>query len=757
MRRIQEDNPFTIALAGNPNCGKTTIFNALTGSNQHVGNYSGVTVEKKDGTFKYEGHEVTVIDLPGTYSLNYHSPEERIAQEELLSGKVDLLVAIVDSGALSRSLLFIAQLMQLHLPMILCLNMWDEAEKAGLMLNFDAMKGLLGMPVIPTVASHGRGMDELKAAIFDHDNWTVPAHRLRLGDTISATLNRIIEKLPKEYENQDEWVATKLLQGDAKYTQEISQLQNGREIIALADSERIHIEADAKMDIQLYITEQYYGFVDGMLKEVTIQKQRTDARAMSDKIDKVLVHPILGLPFFFLIVFILFELTFTVGQYPMDWIEAGFRALSNVLNANMNDGYLRSLLVDGIIGGVGGVIVFLPNILILFLGLSFLEDSGYMARSAFLMDKLMHKVGLHGRSFIPLITGFGCSVPGLMATRTIAGEKERLTTMYILPLMSCGARVPIWLLLVPVFFPQGWQAPVMMGIYLVGIVIALIIAKILRKTAFKGQEEPFVMELPPYRMPTFRATFTHMLERAWLYLKKAGTIILAVAIVLWALGVWHPGDYSDEAVDAKIMVSLQDDYGKKISEISQDSFNIFMAKAESSVAAVDAQNNAAGQNIPPRELTELEKLQVELVKAHKARHASASLEYSALGYVGKAIEPVLRPMGFDWKIGTAILGALAAKEVFVAQMAIVYKLESNEDNTDGLCDILRETYPMHTGLALILWLLISAPCMATFAVMKRESGSIKHAILQFAGLTLVAYVLATLVNLGGMLISSILG
>ena len=757
--QLKDGHPFTIALAGNPNCGKTTIFNALTGANKHVGNYSGVTVEKREGSFKYDGHDVTVYDLPGTYSLNYHSPEERIAQEELLSGKIDLLVAIVDSGALSRSLLFIAQLMQLHLPMVLCLNMWDEAEKAGLELDMKKMRQLLGMPVIQTVASHGRGIDELKKAIVDHDSWKVPAHRLRLGDTITETLNHIIEKLPEKYHNQNEWVATKLLIGDAKYTEEISKLENGNDIIRLAKEERVHIEADSNMDIQLYVTEQYYGFVDGMLKEVTVNKLRTDARAFSDKIDKFLVHPILGLPVFFLIVYFLFWITFTLGQYPMDWIEAGFGALANLVNNSMPaDSLLRSLIADGIIGGVGGVIVFLPNILILFFGLSFLEDSGYMARTAFLMDKLMHKVGLHGRSFIPLITGFGCSVPGLMATRTIAGEKERLTTMYVLPLMSCGARLPIWLLLVPCFFEEARRPIAMMGIYLVGVIVALIAAFCLRKTVFKGEEEPFVMELPPYRLPTLRASVMHMLERGWLYLKKAGTIIFPISIVLWALAAWHPGVTDEDRANFETQASAQIEktYAAQVQEVAPNmTFAAFMEEAEKAVEARSAEEEAEEAEeteavTEEKELTpeeRLESLQDEVVQAHGALVAEANLESSALGRLGKFIEPVLRPMGFDWKITTAVLGAFAAKEVFVAQMGIVYSLgEDVDEESESLQETIRGTYPMSTGLALMIWLLISAPCMATFAVMKRESGSWKHALLQFGGLTVLAYILAVIVR-----------
>ncbi|MBO5753124.1 MAG: ferrous iron transport protein B [Proteobacteria bacterium] len=727
----------TIALTGNPNCGKTTLFNALTGSNQHVGNYSGVTVEKREGKFKNGDDSITVIDLPGTYSLNYHSPEERVAQEEILSGKIDLLVAVVDAGALSRSLLFVAQLMQLNLPMVLCLNMWDEAEKAGLQLNLDVMKSLMGMPILPTVASHGKGVDELKALVCDPSQWQTPGSHVRLGDTLTEALGKIKAQLSGEFSKHSDWVATKLILDDAKYVEDIGKSENGSAMIKLAKDERVHIEADAKMDIRQYVTEQYYGFVDGMLKEVIIEKQRADARAMSDKIDKVLVHPILGIPIFLGIVYFLFWLTFTLGAYPMDWIDAGFGALSEWINGALSahEG-IRSLIVDGIIGGVGGVLVFLPNILILFLGLAFLEDCGYMARSAFLMDKLMHRVGLHGRSFIPLITGFGCTVPGIMATRTIAGEKERLTTMFILPLMSCGARLPIWLLLVPVFFPASWQAPAMMGIYLFGVLVALLAAWCLRKTVFKGTEEPFVMELPPYRMPTLRATFTHMVERAWLYLKKAGTIILAVSIVLWAMTAYPKMDATEmQAVQTASEQAVQVEHPEAWAKYQN---RLVVPKATEAETQAECESS---EDVPPT--------YDELVAR---RVAEAELEFSAAGRVGKFIEPVLKPMGFDWKISTALLGAFAAKEVFVAQMGIVYSLGETDESSEDLRSALRQEYSTLTGICLIIFLLISAPCMATVAVMKRESNSWKYALAQFGGLTIGAYILAVLIQQIGSLL-----
>lgn len=780
------EGPMTIALAGNPNCGKTTIFNALTGSNQHVGNYSGVTVEKKDGYYKCKCSKVQVIDLPGTYSLNYHSPEERIAQEELLSGKVDVVVAIVDASALSRSLTFVAQLMLLNLPMVLCLNMSDESRSDGQVVDVVKMKQLLGMEVIETVASKGEGIDKLKEAVLMAPKAELPLKRLRLGDPLRVAVKKIADVLPEMYASHRNWAAHKILLGEVPYLEEIKGLEGGDAILELAENERKHIEADAKMDIQLFITEQYYGFVDGLLKAVLISKRRADARATSDKIDSVLAHPLLGIPFFFLFVYLLFEMTFTLGQYPMDWIETGFNYLSQGINSiwpvdRFQD--LRSLIVDGIIGGVGGVVIFLPNILILFFGISFLEDCGYMARGAFIMDRMMHRVGLHGRSFIPLITGFGCTIPGIMATRTIAGEKERLTTMFVLPLMSCGARVPIWLLLVPAFFPQSMNAPILMGIYLFGVLLALLLAFLLRKTAFSGEEEPFVMELPPYRLPTLKSALSHMFERAWLYLKKAGTLILAVSIILWALMTYPRMDEAE--LDAERMAlatpieatavmdrgGVQDDV-----VIAADKLQMAAEKVVKTAESVECASDKDAKLKPESDLALAHAAQEVKVAAqtliaqsdataakgdsHKEkldpveiRMLQRGLEHTYAGRIGKFIEPVIAPMGFDWKIGVALIGALAAKEVFVAQMGIIYSLGEVDEASEDLRASIRADYSVLTGISLIIFLLISAPCMATFVVMRRESGSTKLALLQFWGLTLFAYVLATAVYQIGTLFS----
>ena len=787
-----EGKNFTIALAGNPNCGKTTIFNALTGANQHVGNYSGVTVEKRDGSYKYNDEEITVVDLPGTYSLNYHSPEERVAQEELLSGTIDLLVAIVDSGSLSRSLIFITQLMQLGLPMILCLNMWDEAQKAGLQIKVDEMSGLLGMPVIQTVASHGKGIPELKEIIADRSKHKSPTDHLRLGEHATNAIRKIKDALPESYRTYPDWVATKLLLDDHKYTEEIGKLDGGREIIELAKAERAHIESDTKMDIAQYVTEQYYGFVDGMLKEVTVHDLRADARATSDKIDKVLAHPVLGLILFGVIMWALFQLTFTIGQFPMDWIEAGFEKLGELASNGISNETIKSLIVDGIIGGVGGVLVFLPNIIILFLGLSFLEDTGYMARTAFLLDNFMHKMGLHGRSFIPLITGFGCSVPGIMATRTIAGEKERLTTMFIVPFMSCGARLPIWLLLVPIFFAPAYQGTAMFMIYLVGALVGLLVAFILRKTAFKGNEEPFVMELPPYRLPTVRAILMHMWERSWLYLKKAGTIILALSIILWALAYFPQLSDEDAAkYEAEVTAIVQQEEGGAERIASYNKFmeaNPDVDLEEDSPFAQKVAEIAESKGLDPENedaADEIDKISEELKASDAQLFAQGEafdaakeyytriehykedkqLENSLMGSVGKTVGTVFKPLGFDWKISTAVIGSLAAKEVFVSQLGIVYSLggdvdaeaeldeqgASEDEGANTLRSTLREQYSTLQGICLILFMLLTAPCIATFAIVKRESNSWKFALAQFFGMFAIAYVLAAIVYAIGSL------
>ena len=792
--------PLTIALAGNPNCGKTTIFNGLTGANQHVGNYSGVTVESRSGSCKINDQEVEVVDLPGTYSLNSHSPEERVAQDELLSGKFDILVAIIDTTAISRSLLFVAQLMQLKLPMILVLNMWDEVEKSGMQLDVDQMKSLLGMPVIKTVGSKRVGIDELKEAIVNPATREVKPSRLRLGDVLTNAINKIVVELPENYRKNGDWTATRLLLNDQKYVDEIMPQSKGARAVSVAKAEREHIEADTAMDIELYVTEQYAGFADGLLREVQKAKPRENAREMSDKIDKVLAHPVLGLILFFVIIALIFFFTFLLGNPASDFINDNiFGGINEALSGGdfeKNSPVLHSILTDGIIAGVGGVLGFTPLIVLLFLGVSFLEDTGYMARTAYLVDKFMHKLGLHGRSLIPMITGIGCSVPGIMATRTIAGKNERLATMFVLPFISCGARQPIWLLLIPIFFPGSplQESLILLSIYIFSFLFAFFIAFLLRKTVFKGEEEPFVMELPPYRMPTLRAVLMHMWERTWLYVKKAGTIILALSIILWAAGYFpRPSDDDEKVYTAQALEEIRAD--KDNAEIlsafdavmkaheNDEEFDLkeYQTELDEMIAAqvekdeLDEEEDADKIKAIEEKLSKenptllADKEQVDAAKELQSRIDNKVdaqvLDHSVMGIVGHAISPIFKPLGFDWKVSTAVLASLAAKEVFVSQMGIIYALgevepEENfdevnaEDNENEGAKGLRaamSNYDKINGIALILFMLLTSPCIASLAVAKRESNSWKFAAAQFFGMFAIAWFLAMLVNVIGHL------
>ena len=693
-----------VALAGNPNCGKTSLFNALTGARQHVGNFPGVTVEKRVGTFSRKNTKFEVLDLPGTYSLTSYSPEERVAQDELLGGKHQVVVVVVDSTTLKRSLVLLAQIMQIGARPVLCLNMSDEAHAAGQRIDIDLMQSLLGIPVVETVGHRGTGVDRLIDAIEKAAAAPVTGTRLVLGERLELALHAIRAKLDDtafEPALRD-WVATKLLVEDAAYTKRVASSPHGKAVITEVEHQRRRIVAETGVDISLFVTERYFGFVDGLLREVVRSAPRADARAVSDRIDSVLVHPLFGLPIFAAVMFSVFWVTFALGEFPMSWIEAGFKALATSISGLWPAGAaspLRSLLVDGVIGGVGGVLVFLPNILLLFLGLAFLEDTGYMGRAAFLMDRLMHRFGLHGKSFLPMLTGFGCSIPGIMATRTLENERDRLTTMTVLPLVPCGARIPIWMLLIPAFFAPAWRAPVLWGIYAGGVLLAFALALVLRKTLLKGEEAPFVMELPPYRMPTLRAVVTKMVERSWLYLRKAGTVILGVSILLWVATAYPKVEHYQ--IDAQIAS------GKVVG----------LSSAE--------------------------------IAAHRA---AEDLRHSIAGRIGRAIEPVVRPLGFDWKIATGMVGAFAAKEVFVAQMGIVYSFGSDDGQSQGLRSALRHDYSPLVGVSLMLFLLIGTPCMATVAVTRRESGGWKWPLIQFGGLTAIAYVVSFVVYQVGQLL-----
>jgi ferrous iron transport protein B len=704
-----------VALAGNPNTGKTSVFNALTRARQKVGNYPGVTVEKRQGRFTFEGVAFEILDLPGTYSLSSYSPEERVAQNELLYGNNDVVVVVADAANLKRSLILLAQVLETGQNPLLCLNMADEAERAGQKLDLGLLEQLLGLPVVTTVAHKGEGADALREAIARAAATPMVASRLVLGDRLQRSLDRVEAALQTTHlaPSTRRWVANRLLVGDDQFVARMrDQGAAGARSLRVARRERDRLESDTGLDAALYVTERYYGFVDGLLREVTIRAARQDARAVSDRIDSVVVHRVLGVPLFLAVMYAIFWLTFTVGEVPMAWLEAGTAWLGEAVSGlwpQGSDSPVRSLLVDGVVGGVGGVVVFLPNIVLLFFGLAILEDTGYMARAAFIVDRVMHIFGLHGRSFIPMVTGFGCSIPGIMATRTMENQRDRLTTMLVLPLMSCGARVPIWLLLVPAFFAPVWRAPVLWSIYVIGIVLALILALVLRRTLLRGEEAPFVMDLPPYRLPTLRAVTTQMVERSWLYLRKAGSVILGISIVMWFITSYPKADRCQ--VDDRLAAGP-----------------VVMVAAATPATAVPGASVAVWR-APQR--------------PDQAR-AARDLQASVAGQLGRGLEPLLRPLGLDWKVGVGLIGAFAAKEVFVAQMGIVYSLGKVDEGSATLRQAIARDYSAASGFALMLFLLIATPCMATIAVTRRESGSWKWAMLQLGGLTAVGYLVALL-------------
>jgi ferrous iron transport protein B len=706
-----------VALAGNPNSGKTTIFNNLTGARQQVGNYPGVTVEKKSGTCHHNGTTLNVVDLPGTYSLTAHSVDEMVARDFIIDEQPDVVVAVLDASNLERNLYLTTQLMELRAPLVLALNMSDVAKARGIEFDIESLSTLLGSPIVPTVGHRDEGTAALLDAIvanaaekqprtvtvsYAHDLESEIARISELIETNGTTLRRYGPR----------WLAIKLLENDGDVREKIGC----RKILNAVAESATRLERLFGHQPEAVIADQRYAFISGACTESV--RSTVEARhTRSDQIDTVITNRVLGLPIFFGMMYLVFHLTFTLGDPFMGWIESLFGWLGGVMATVWPQGSqnaLQSLIVDGIIGGVGGVIVFLPNIVLLFLAISILEDSGYMARAAFIMDRFMHKIGLHGKSFIPMLIGFGCSVPAIMATRTIENRKDRLTTMLVIPLMSCGARLPIYALIIPAFFPQAWQAPMLWTIYAIGLLLALGGAKLLKMTVFKGSSPPFVMELPPYRMPTLRGTLLHTWERAKLYVKKAGTIILGISIILWALSSYP-----------------------KRTTFSRD-FEAEMAQVEARYASHSP--TLAGKK-------------TEIEQAMQAEE----LAYTITGRIGPAVAPLLRPMGFDWRIGTALIGALAAKEVFVAQMGIVYSVGEANEGSDPLRTRLQENYTPLQAFCIMLFCLISAPCMATIAVTRRESNSWKWAFLQLGGLTALAYVLTTVVYQTGTLFGAGVG
>ena len=711
----KERRTINVALVGNPNCGKTSLFNIASGAHEHVGNYSGVTVDAKEGFFDFQGYHFRVVDLPGTYSLSAYSPEEIYVRKHIIEQTPDVIVNVVDASNLERNLYLTTQLIDMNVMMVMALNMYDELEASGNKLDHEKLSELIGVPIVPTIGRSGKGIEKLFHVIiesYEGSDYVNKRVRKQVRNEVmndmeawhkdvepeedygsdhglfrhihvnhGPILEKSIEEVKKEiaknesirYKYSTRFLSIKLLENDREIENIVRPLPNGEKILEIRDKEAQNIGKAMNEDSEQAITDAKYGFISGALKE-TFRENEVEREQTTRVIDSIVTHRIWGYPIFFLFLYIMFEGTFVLGEYPMMGIEWMVEQIGNLVSTTMPEGPLKDLVIDGIIGGVGGVIVFLPNILILYFFISLLEDSGYMARAAFIMDKIMHRMGLHGKSFIPLIMGFGCNVPAIMASRMIEDRKCRLITMLVNPLMSCSARLPIYLVLIGAFFPNTGSL-ILLGIYAMGILLAVLMARLFSRFLVKGDDIPFVMELPPYRIPTAKAIFRHTWEKGAQYLKKMGGIIMIASIIIWFLGYYpNHGNYET------------------------------MAQQQ---------------------------------------------EHSYIGQIGKAIEPVIEPLGFDWKLGIGLLSGVGAKELVVSTLGVLYTNEEDIESVN-LSDRIPIT-PM-VALGYMLFVLIYFPCVATLVAIKQESGSWKWALFAAFYTTALAWVVAFLVNQLGKLL-----
>jgi len=729
-----------VALVGNPNAGKTTIFNHSSGSSEHVGNYTGVTVSAKTATFRLEDYTFQITDLPGTYSLSAYSPEELFVRDFILEQKPDVVINIVDATNLERNLYLTTQLIDMNVRVVVALNMFDELKKNRDKVNYDALGSMLGIPFVPTVGSRGKGMDNLfrrVIAAYTGRDSVQRNIRINYGSEVEHSVDRIVKIIHVSGFDSNNgipsrFLALRLLNKDRLIESLILNTSRYRDIMSVAREESARIETLMNDSIESVITSARYGFIFGALKE-TFRPGPQSKMKNSDRIDIVLTNKYLGFPIFLLFLWVMFTVTFTLGAYPQDWIDQGVIFLGNIINNIMPQGSLKLLISEGIIGGVGGVIIFLPNILILFLFISLMEDTGYMARAAFITDKLMHKIGLHGKSFIPLVMGFGCNVPAIMSTRTIESRNNRLLTMLINPFMSCSARLPVYLLLIGAVFPNH-RGTLLFCIYLSGILMAIAVALILKNTWFRSSDAPFVMELPPYRMPTVRSTFKHMWSKASQYLQKMGGIILVASILIWALGhyplnVKYSVDYADQKNQ------IRSEFEKRASGI------------EDQATLVSLQENLD---------RELHRIDSRMNAEHQER--------SFIGRIGKAIEPLIKPLGFDWRMGICLLTGVAAKEIVVSTMGVIYQADEGNDYSGSLQRKIRGAVytqgvrtgdPVFTPLATISFILFTLfyfPCIATVIAIYKESGSWKWAGFSVLYTTGLAWLVSLAVFQVGLLI-----
>ena len=766
---MAEKGQIRIALAGNPNCGKTTMFNNITGAKQHVGNYAGVTVEKKEGYKKFDGHELLFIDLPGTYSLTARSLDELVARNVIVNDNPDVIVNVLDASNLERNLYLAAQLLELEKPMVIALNMADVAEEMGIKYDLKKMAEMTGATIVSTVGRTNIGTKELlEATISVAASQQAPGVTINYGDLLEGKISELVEELKQAgtVTYPLRWVAVKLLEKDADVIGKVMRFENTEAVIEKAKAIREEIKDQVDLDV---VFQEYRHRFAVEVYNTCLTQAPTQLETRSDRYDKILTHRILGLPIFMVVMWLLFNFVNTVGAIPQGWIEDGFTALQAWVVTVIPEGQLQSLISDGIIAGVGAVLSFVPLILLLFLGISFLEDTGYMARAAFVIDRVMRACGLHGKSFIPLLLGFGCSVPSVMGARILDNYKDRMVTILITPFMSCSARLPVYTLFAAAFFPPEWAGTVVFGVYALGIVFGIVFAKIFRKYLFAGEAEPFVMELPPYHLPTLKATLTHMFERGIMYLKKAGTFILAASILVWfittyPMDVEYSKDYDalhDQVAQTYEMKDAETlaHFGIATDE-QKDQVNEIVDNMKSTVADATTQAEDAGEAAPeieveddseaPELFNDIKEQNEQLFPVAWAMYKnsvnlddenqkideqknSEKLEQSYAAMFGKAINPVLKPLGFDWKIGVSLVAGLAAKEVVVSTLGTIYAVGGDTDHPQALTDYLQND-PHFTpliALTLMLFILIYPPCIAALAVIRRETGSWKWMLFMF--------------------------
>ena len=724
-----EKKTIKVGLCGNPNAGKTSVFNALTGSRQHVGNYAGVTVESKEGIVNFGGYEIKVVDLPGTYSLTAYTIEEIVARDYILR-EPDVVINVVDSTNLDRNLYLTTQLIELGAKAVIALNMNDEAEHKGIMIDKKKLGELLGMPVVPTVGTRGHGMKELLQEvvnIYENKEPLIRHLHISYGNEVEEELKKVQTEIRKDSTLANDklstrWLSVKLLEGDNEIIKEISATSsNNKAILKQVKASQVHLEGHFSDDCEIIIADRRYGFIKGLLLEV-YSHRNNEKLTISDRIDKVMTNRVLGIPILLGLLWLMFQATYTLGAYPQNWINCGVGLLSNFVSGIMHPGLLRDLLVDGIIGGVGSVLAFLPNIMLLFLFISFFEDTGYLARAAFIMDRVMHTLGLHGKSFIPMIMAFGCNIPGMMATRTLENKTDRMITILINPLISCSARLPLYVLLAGVFFGRN-AGNVIFAVYLTGIVLAILIGQIFRKTLFKGESAPFVMELPPYRLPLFKSVVIHMWEKGSIFLQKVGGIILVASILIWFISVF-PRNIQYSKDYAKLTVSTEAQYDARIaSATTQAQKGVFSKQKQSNLVAIAVQKK------------------------------NEQLSKSYAGRMGKFIEPVIRPLGFDWKGGIALITGVAAKEIVVSTFGVLYQTGTQEDERSaGLQAAIKKNMSPLSGLAFMFFTLIYIPCLGAMGTMYRELGSLKWTLFAVAYSLTLAWVVAFIIYRGGMLL-----